>query len=239
MFTGIVTDVGTVAKVSPLTGRHPAAHRDRIRPATIAIGASISCAGVCLTVAGLPDEGSNARWFEVEAWEEALRLTTASEWAAGTPVNLERALKIGDELGGHIVSGHVDGMAKIVERKDEGDAVRFTLEAPRELAKFVAPKGSVALDGTSLTVNKVEGARFDVLLDPPLAAGDDLGRAKGRRQRQSRGGYHGALCREAGAGGERRACDRRLIDPCGTFAAADLALSTNRRQTACRCLRSA
>lgn len=164
MFTGIVTDVGTVAKASPL----PEGVRLRIEttydPATIAIGASISCAGVCLTVVTLPDAGSNTRWFEVEAWEEALRLTTASDWAAGTRINLERALKIGDELGGHIVSGHVDGMAKIVERKDEGDAIRFTLEAPRDLAKFIAPKGSVALDGTSLTVNKVEGRRFDVLL---------------------------------------------------------------------------
>lgn len=164
MFTGIVTDVGTVGKVSPL----PEGIRLRIEtaydPATIDIGASISCAGVCLTVVSLPEGGSNARWFEVEAWEEALRLTTASVWEAGARINLERALKIGDELGGHIVSGHVDGMASIVAREDEGDAVRFTLEAPRELAKFIAPKGSVALDGTSLTVNKVDGARFDVLL---------------------------------------------------------------------------
>jgi riboflavin synthase len=128
------------------------------------IGASIACAGVCLTVTGLPEKGSNARWFEVEAWEEALRLTTASRWGQGTRINLERALKIGDELGGHIVSGHVDGMAEIVAREDEGDAVRFTLEAPAHLAKFIAPKGSVALDGTSLTVNKVDRTRFDVLL---------------------------------------------------------------------------
>jgi riboflavin synthase len=164
MFTGIVTDVGTVASVSPL----PQGVRLRIDtaydPQTIAIGASISCAGVCLTVVALPEQGSNQRWFEVEAWEEALRLTTASGWQVGTRINLERALKIGDELGGHIVSGHVDGMAEIVERKDEGDAVRFRLEAPRELAKFIAPKGSVALDGTSLTVNGVEGRLFDVLL---------------------------------------------------------------------------
>ena len=164
MFTGIVTDVGTIAKADPL----PEGVRLRIEtnydPATIAIGASISCAGVCLTVVALPETGANDRWFEVEAWEEALRLTTASAWQSGARINLERALKIGDELGGHIVSGHVDGMAEIVDRKDEGDAVRFTLEAPRELARFIAPKGSVALDGTSLTVNQVEGARFDVLL---------------------------------------------------------------------------
>ena len=164
MFTGIVTDVGTVAGTTPL----PEGVRLRIEtaydPATIAIGASIACSGVCLTVTGLPEEGANQRWFEVEAWEEALRLTSAGAWTAGTRINLERALKIGDELGGHIVSGHVDGMAEIVARQDEGDAVRFTLDAPRPLARFIAPKGSVALDGTSLTVNKVEGTRFDVLL---------------------------------------------------------------------------
>lgn len=164
MFTGIVTDVGTVDAVAPL----PEGVRLRIRtnydPQTIDIGASIACSGVCLTVVTLSEAASNERWFEVEAWEEALRLTTAAQWEAGTPLNLERALKIGDELGGHIVSGHVDGKAVIVDRKDEGDAVRFTLEAPPELAKFIAPKGSVALDGTSLTVNKVDRTRFDVLL---------------------------------------------------------------------------
>lgn len=164
MFTGIVTDIGTVAAATPL----PEGVRLRIDtaydPAGIDIGASIACSGVCLTVVALPDAGTNARWFEVEAWEEALRLTTAAGWKPGTRLNLERALKIGDELGGHIVSGHVDGRARIVERREEGDAVRFTLEAPDELARFVAPKGSVALDGTSLTVNRVDGARFDVLL---------------------------------------------------------------------------
>jgi riboflavin synthase len=164
MFTGIVTDVGKVASNAPL----PKGVRLRIEtvydPATIDIGASIACAGVCLWVVALPVAGPNQRWFEVEAWEEALRLTTASSWQAGTSVNLERALKIGDELGGHIVSGHVDGLAEIVAREDEGEAVRFRLEAPRELAKFIAPKGSIALDGTSLTVNQVQGTRFDVLL---------------------------------------------------------------------------
>jgi riboflavin synthase len=164
MFTGIVTDIGTVAAIKPLREGVGLRIDTGYSPETIDIGASISCGGVCLTVTRLPEAGSNARWFEVEAWEEALRLTTASQWKAGTRINLERALKIGDELGGHIVSGHVDGMAKIVAREDEGDAVRFILEAPRDLAKFIAPKGSVALDGTSLTVNKVEGVRFDVLL---------------------------------------------------------------------------
>ena len=164
MFTGIVTDVGTVASVRQLDEGVRLRIETSYDPTTIAIGASISCAGVCLTVVTLPEDGSNARWFEVEAWEEALRLTTASSWTPGTRINLERALKIGDELGGHIVSGHVDGMADIVAREEEGDAVRFTLEAPRALAKFIAPKGSVALDGTSLTVNGVSGTRFDVLL---------------------------------------------------------------------------
>ena len=164
MFTGIVTDVGTVQRIAPLSKGLRIRIETRYDPATIDIGASIACAGVCLTVVALPDGCSNQRWFEVEAWEEALQLTTVPEWREGTPINLERALRIGDELGGHIVSGHVDGTAIILERKDEGDAVRFVLEAPKELAKFIAPKGSVALDGTSLTVNRVEGNRFDVLL---------------------------------------------------------------------------
>jgi riboflavin synthase len=164
MFTGIVTDVGTVASVEPLEQGVRLRIETAYDPAGIDIGASISNAGVCLTVVGLPEDGSNRRWFEVEAWEEALRLTTAGSWAPGRRLNLERALKVGDELGGHIVSGHVDGTAEIVERLEEGEAVRFTLEAPRDLARFVAPKGSVALDGTSLTVNAVEGTRFDVLL---------------------------------------------------------------------------
>lgn len=164
MFTGIITDVGTVAEKRSLNEGVRFRIETAYDRASIAIGASIACSGVCLTVVTLPPAGSNARWFEVEAWEEALRLTTVSQWQVGTRINTERALKIGDELGGHIVSGHVDGKATIVDRKDEGDAVRFSLEAPAEFARFIAPKGSVALDGTSLTVNKVEGRRFDVLL---------------------------------------------------------------------------
>jgi riboflavin synthase len=164
MFTGIVTDVGTVAAATPLAKGTRFRIETRYAPETIAIGASIACAGVCLTVVALPGEGSNERWFEVEAWEEALRLTTAGSWDIGARLNLERALKIGDELGGHIVAGHVDGMAGIIGREEEGEAVRFRLEAPRDLARFIAPKGSVALDGTSLTVNQVDGPRFDVLL---------------------------------------------------------------------------
>ena len=164
MFTGIVTDIGSVASVAPLALGVRLRINTAYDPKTIEIGASIACSGVCLTVVTLPEPASSERWFEVEAWEEALRLTTAATWQPGTKLNLERALKVGDELGGHIVSGHVDGMAHIVARKDEGEAVRFTLEVPKSLAKFIAPKGSVALDGTSLTVNGVDETRFDVLL---------------------------------------------------------------------------
>ena len=164
MFTGIVTDIGTVERIVPLNEGIRLRVATNDDPATIAIGASISHAGVCLTVTALPQPGSNERWHEVEAWEEALRLTTIGTWQEGARVNLERALKIGDELGGHIVSGHVDGMAEIVKVEDEGDAVRYTLRAPEGHARFVAQKGSVALDGTSLTVNKVDGDLFDVLL---------------------------------------------------------------------------
>lgn len=164
MFTGIVTDVGTVSRITRLQQGLKIRIETNYDPETIDIGASISCAGICLTVVKLPERGANERWFEVEAWDEALRLTTVARWGEGTRVNLERPLRIGDELGGHIVSGHVDGTAIVVERQEEGDAVRFLLEAPEELAKFVAPKGSVALDGTSLTVNRVDGNRFDVLL---------------------------------------------------------------------------
>jgi riboflavin synthase len=164
MFTGIVTDVGRIEKVTPL----PEGVRLRVAtaydPKTIDIGASISHSGVCLTVVTLPEAGSNERWYDVEAWEEALRLTTLAGWKEGTRINLERALKIGDELGGHIVSGHVDGMAEIVAIEPEGDATRFRLRVPEEFARFVAPKGSVGLDGTSLTVNSVAGVDFDILL---------------------------------------------------------------------------
>ena len=164
MFTGIVTDVGKVEKITPLAEGIRLRVATAYDPKTIDIGASISHSGVCLTVVTLPDAGSNDRWYEVEAWEEALRLTTISTWKEGARVNLERALKIGDELGGHIVSGHVDGMAEIVAIEPEGDATRFRLRVPEEFARFVAPKGSVALDGTSLTVNAVSGCDFDILL---------------------------------------------------------------------------
>ncbi|NNH29005.1 riboflavin synthase [Rhizobium sp. SEMIA 4085] len=164
MFTGIVTDIGMIESVSAMNEGVKLRVVSNYDPKTIDMGASISHSGICLTVTGLPDEGNNGRWFEVEAWEEALRLTTLASWKEGTRVNLERPLKIGDELGGHIVSGHVDGKAEILSVTTEGDATRFRLRAPEHLAKFVAPKGSLALDGTSLTVNAIEGTDFDVLL---------------------------------------------------------------------------
>ncbi len=159
MFTGIITDMGRVEAVEDL----PAGKRFTVATAydtkTIAIGASIAHDGVCLTVVEKDNDS-----YAVEAWEEALRVTTASEWAVGSKLNLERALKVGDELGGHIVAGHVDGISRIVTVKSEGDATRYTLRAPEDLARFIAPKGSVALNGVSLTVNGVDGADFDVLL---------------------------------------------------------------------------
>lgn len=164
MFTGIVTDIGTVERLEPLAKGVRLRIRTAYDPAGIDMGASIAHAGTCLTVTALPQKGSSERWYEVEAWEEALRLTTIGTWQPGTKINLERSLKIGDELGGHLVSGHVDGTAEILSIKPEGDAMRYTLRAPEHLARFVAPKGSVALDGTSLTVNTVNGAEFDVLL---------------------------------------------------------------------------
>ncbi|MCR9139202.1 MAG: riboflavin synthase [Alphaproteobacteria bacterium] len=165
MFTGIVSDIGTISSVTPMNEGVRLKVTTAYDPATIDMGASICCSGTCLTVTGLPGHGArHERWFEVEAWEEALRLTTISNWRAGTRINLERSLKMGDELGGHLVSGHVDGTAQIISTTHEGDARRFQLEAPDGLARYIAPKGSVALDGTSLTVNAVDGATFDVLL---------------------------------------------------------------------------
>ncbi len=159
MFTGIVTDIGKINSVSELPKGKCFRLNTAYDTSTIDIGASIAHAGVCLTVV---EKGEG--WFDVEAWEEALRLTTLGSLKVGDPINLERSLKIGDELGGHLVSGHVDGVAEIVAVEEEGEAIRFTLKAPKQLAKFIAGKGSVALDGTSLTVNKVDGTQFDVLL---------------------------------------------------------------------------
>jgi riboflavin synthase len=166
MFTGIVTDIGEIVALTPTAQGQ--LHRLRIAcrydRATIADGASIACNGVCLTVVGSGVEGKT--WFDVDAAAETLRLTTAKHWTVGTRLNLERALKIGDELGGHIVAGHADGIATIAKRDDLPDMARFELRTTRELARFIAAKGSVTLDGVSLTVNTVQDVQFSVLIIP-------------------------------------------------------------------------
>jgi len=167
MFTGIVTDIGEVKSLTPtaqgqLHRLRVGCHYDR---STIADGASIACNGVCLTVVASGVEGGKT-WFDVDAAAETLRMTTARHWTLGTKLNLERALKIGDELGGHIVAGHADGIASILARDDLPDMARFDLRTTRELARFIAPKGSVTLDGVSLTVNTVDDLAFSVLIIP-------------------------------------------------------------------------
>ncbi|MDD1531154.1 riboflavin synthase [Bradyrhizobium sp. WBOS7] len=167
MFTGIVTDIGEIVSFTPVA--QDQLHRLRIAcrydQATIADGASIASNGVCLTVvaSGVAD---GKTWYEVDTGAETLALTTAKHWKLGTRLNLERALKIGDELGGHIVAGHVDGIAIIVSREDLPDMARFELATTRELARFIATKGSITLDGVSLTVNTVKDATFSVLIIP-------------------------------------------------------------------------
>jgi len=171
MFTGIITDLGRVRRL----------HRGGLAELTIAtafdtsaipLGASIACSGVCLTVVGVaPGE------FSVQASAETLACTTIGEWEEGSPVNLEKSLRVGDELGGHLVAGHVDGIARIGERRPEAESVRFVFEAPEELASFIAPKGSVAIDGVSLTVNEVTGARFGVNIIPHTLGCTNFGRA--------------------------------------------------------------
>lgn len=170
MFTGIITDVGKVTAVERRNDVNKITIDSRYDAETIAIGASIACAGVCLTVIALDPQPDGRTRFDVEAAPETLALTEVGNWEAGTAINLERALKIGDELGGHIVSGHVDGLATVVSREDLGETTRFVFEAPKSLSRFIATKGSVALDGTSLTVNWVEGDRFSVLLIPHTLA---------------------------------------------------------------------
>lgn len=166
MFTGIVTDVGEVRSVTP---RADNLHRITIAcafpRAELIEGASIACSGICMTVVGTGEEDGRT-WFAVDAAAETLAVTTVGRWQRGGRVNLERSLKLGDELGGHLVAGHVDGLANVVAREDMTDMARFTLRAPRELSRFIAPKGSVALDGVSLTVNAVEGDTFSVLIIP-------------------------------------------------------------------------
>lgn len=160
MFTGIVTDVG---RITALEHRGDLRARIQCGYATdsIDMGASIACDGACLTVVALGDD-----WFEVDVSAETLSKTNLGRWTQGRRVNLERALKVGDELGGHIVSGHVDGLADVVGLRDEGDSTRVTLRAPEALARFIAPKGSVALNGTSLTVNEVCGCDFGINFIP-------------------------------------------------------------------------
>ncbi len=156
MFTGIVTDLGRVRAVER-RGDTRIEIETAYDTAEIDIGASIACSGPCLTVV---DRGPG--WFAIEASAETMDKTTLGDWQVGSGVNLERSLKIGDELGGHIVSGHVDGTARILDTLREGDSVRFTFEAPEGFGAYVAPKGSIALDGVSLTVNEVDGRRFGV-----------------------------------------------------------------------------
>ncbi|MEY4983808.1 MAG: hypothetical protein RIR62_2074 [Pseudomonadota bacterium] len=163
MFTGIVTDIGEVLETER-RGDLRARIATGYDVAGIDIGASIACDGVCLTVIAL---GRSPRdWFDVEISAETLSKTNLDDWTAGTRINLERALKVGDELGGHIVSGHVDGLAEVVRVAPEGDSLRVTFRAPHALAGFIAPKGSVALNGTSLTVNEVDGTDFGINFIP-------------------------------------------------------------------------
>lgn len=172
MFTGIITDLGSVRAISngAMTRLEVATAYDA---GSIPLGASICCNGICLSVV---DRGPG--WFAVEASAETLTVTTLGAWRAGTPVNLERALKAGDELGGHIVSGHVDGVGRILDRRQDGGSVRYVIQAPAALSRFIAPKGSIAVDGVSLTVNEVEGAEFGVNIIPITQRETNLGGAK-------------------------------------------------------------
>ncbi len=172
MFTGIITDIGQVLAVER-RGDMQARIGTGYDVAGIDIGASIACDGVCLTVVALGADPQN--WFDVQISAETLDKTNLGQWADGKRVNLERALKVGDELGGHIVSGHVDGLAEIIAMQDEGDSTRVTLRAPDALAGFIAPKGSVALNGTSLTVNEVNGADFGINFIPHTKAATTWG----------------------------------------------------------------
>lgn len=163
MFTGIVTDLGTVRAIENRGDL-------RVRIGTsydtdgVDIGASIACDGVCLTVIAKGKQDGD--WFDVDISAESVDVTNIGSWSVGKRLNLERALRLGDELGGHIVSGHVDGLAELVSMQDEGDSTRFQFRAPESLAKFIAPKGSVTLNGTSLTVNEVQGVVFGVNIIP-------------------------------------------------------------------------
>ncbi len=176
MFTGIVTDLGTVREVQPLGGGHDmrltigTSPAFLAQPAPAALGASIACSGVCLTVVQLGGD-----WFAVDASAETLSKTMLGRWRQGSRVNLERALRMGDELGGHLVSGHVDGVAEVVSAVPENASVRWRFRAPGDLSRFIAPKGSIAIEGVSLTVNEVDGAMFGVNIIPHTAAHTTFG----------------------------------------------------------------
>jgi riboflavin synthase len=176
MFTGIITDLGRVRAIA--TGAMTRLEIETAFPAEgIALGASIACNGCCLSVV---ERGPG--WFAVEASTETLSRTTLGSWRVGTPVNLERPLKLGDELGGHLVQGHVDGVGTLVGRRPDGGSVRLSFEAPKDLARYIASKGSVAVDGVSLTVNEVEGVHFGVNIIPITQEMTNLGRlAEGMR----------------------------------------------------------
>jgi riboflavin synthase len=173
MFTGIITDVGRVRRLRRSALGLDLTLATAFDIGDIALGASIACSGPCLTVVAVEDGA-----FTVQASAETLACSTLGDWVEGMPVNLERALKAGDELGGHIVSGHVDGVARLLARRPEGESVRMVVEAPAELMPFVAPKGSVALDGISLTVNEVAADHFGVNIIPYTLAHTSLGEAK-------------------------------------------------------------
>ncbi|WP_170594976.1 riboflavin synthase [Ruegeria arenilitoris] len=172
MFTGIVTDIGTIIELEQ-QGDLRARIRTGYDTSGIDIGASIASDGVCLTVIALGDD-----WYDVQISAETVSKTNLDGWKVGSRVNLERALKVGDELGGHIVSGHVDGVAEIVAMAEEGDSTRVTLRGPNDLARFIAPKGSVALNGTSLTVNDVDGCDFGINFIPHTKEVTTWGAAK-------------------------------------------------------------
>ena len=177
MFTGIITDIGEVLALEE-SGDLRARIACRYPAESIALGASIACDGICLTVVERGTAESRT-WFAVDVSAETVAKTNLrrgrTAWAPGRRINLERALRVGDELGGHIVSGHVDGTAGVVAAEPEGDSLRLTFQAPEALARFIAPKGSVALNGASLTVNDVEGARFGVNLIPHTRSATTLG----------------------------------------------------------------
>lgn len=178
MFTGIVTDVGEVLGVEERAeGLRRLTIACAYDPASIAMGASICCAGVCMTAVATGKTNGRGT-FSVDAAAETLRLTTVGRWQKGTRVNLERSLKMGDELGGHLVSGHVDGLAELVAREDLTDMAKLTLRVPKPLARFIAQKGSVALDGVSLTVNDVTDDTFSVLIIPHTLSVTTLGALK-------------------------------------------------------------